>query len=303
MSTIIIGGSGFIGRNLIIALKKRGVKPVVADLNPPSDPDLDYIKIDPGVSMEDLLCLKETDVVYHLAWTTTPGPANQNPIYDVSSNITMSLQILEACVKGNVKKLIFASSGGTVYGIPNSIPIKESHPTNPINSYGLTKLTVEKYLHLFHHLYGLDYIIIRPSNPFGKYQNPNNSQGVVAKLIKNCIKNNTTEIWGDGSIVRDFFYVDDLAEALISVADYSTTSSARIFNVGSGKGTSLNELIKIVETVLDVIPIVKYMPGREIDVPSNVLDIRLIEDNIGWYPKRNLEKSIKQTSDWMQESL
>ena len=100
---------------------------------------LDYIKIDPGVSMEDVLCLKETDVVYHLAWTTTPGPANQNPIYDVSSNIKMSLQILEACVKGNVKKLIFASSGGTVYGIPNSIPIKESHPTNPINSYGFNR--------------------------------------------------------------------------------------------------------------------------------------------------------------------
>lgn len=147
--------------------------------------------------------LEGIDVVFHLASTTLPKTSNDDPGYDVRSNVVDTIQLLEACVDAGVRKVIFASSGGTVYGVPERLPIKEDHPTNPISSYGIVKLTIEKYLGLFHYLYGLDYAALRISNPYGPYQDPAGQQGAISVFLHRILSGQPIAIWGDGEIVRE----------------------------------------------------------------------------------------------------
>ena len=142
-----------------------------------------------------------SDVVYHLASTTVPKTSNDDPPYDVETNILGTLRLLEVAWKKQVKKIIFPSSGGTVYGIPQEIPIKEDHPTEPISSYGICKLTIEKYLNLYWKLHGLDYCILRISNAFGERQPVTETQGAISAFLDGAINHRELVVWGDGSIM------------------------------------------------------------------------------------------------------
>ena len=186
--------------------------------------------------------LNGIDTVFHLINTTLPKTSNDDPAFDVQSNVIETLFLLEQCVARKVKKIVFISSGGTVYGKPEKLPIAEDSPTNPECSYGIIKLTIEKYLALYHLLHGLDYVIVRPSNPFGERQNPNGIQGGIFEFQGKLAKGEPIEIWGDGEVVRDYVFIDDLVEGISKAATVGTSS--RIFNLGSGKGYSLNDILK-----------------------------------------------------------
>src|SRR5215210_3327908 len=157
-------------------------------------------------------------------------------------------------------KVIFASSGGTVYGPPQEIPITENHPTNPTTSYGIVKLAVEKYLDLFYQMRGLNYTVLRLPNSYGPYQDPGGQQGAIAVFLRRIHTHQPITIWGDGRVVRDFLYAVDLAEALVAAAEVE--ASRKVLNIGSGQGTSLNELVALMAEVTGERPEVEYRSGR-----------------------------------------
>ena len=190
------------------------------------------------------------DVLYHLISTTTPQISNDDPVGDVESNVISTINMLKEATKAGVKKIIFFSSGGTIYGVPQYTPIREEHPTEPICSYGIQKLTTEKYLHLFYVLYGLEYGILRIANPYGPRQSPYSGQGVVAAFVHRAVTGQPIEVWGDGSVVRDYVYAADVAKAAVAMLNYS--GRHRIFNIGSGTGKSLLEIIHSIEALSGV---------------------------------------------------
>ncbi len=296
MNVLVIGGNGFIGKNIVSALKKTVNNLVIFDLNSNSllnQDNLSYIKGD----ISNIALLKSVMLDYaithviHLASTTLPKSSNEDMKFDVSSNVISTLDILDLCVQSNIQKIIFMSSGGAIYGLPNYSPIDENHSTNPICSYGIVKLMIEKYLNLYNHLYGLKYISLRAANPYGIGQNPRGSQGVIANFIHKLSIGEPVEIWGDGSIVRDFFDVRDLS-ALVVKALFS--DAIGVFNAGSGLGVSLNQLIDLIAHNLSLSPNVICRDSRKFDVPSIILNCSKARNVFGWRAEIDLDSGIKQ---------
>jgi UDP-glucose 4-epimerase len=242
--------------------------------------------------------IETADFVFHLAGSSTPSSANADPTTDVHANLVATLGLLERCRVRPVRRVVFVSSGGTVYGVPHSTPIPETAPTDPISAYGIHKLAIEKYLALYRHLYEVDYVILRVANPYGPMQLARRNQGVVAAFIRHILAHEPIEIWGGGTVVRDFIYIDDVVRALMMAAVYK--GPFRLFNVGSGTGISVNTIVDDIERILDAGPIQRArMPARPADVPVNVLDIRLIQDEIGWSPLIRWEDGLRRTISWM----
>ncbi len=303
MNVLIAGGSGFMGFHLAKALKEVNVNPLVVDTRPPLSKDVNYAQANLQTIALDCSVFKNIDAVYHLAWTTVPITSDENPEKDINSNLSMTNNILNACVSYNIKKIIFISSGGTVYGKPVKTPINEQHPANPLCSYGITKLMAEKYVRQVHHAKGLEYVVLRPANPFGEFQNPSGIQGAVAVFLGQAAKGNPITIWGDGEIIRDYFYIEDLVDAMVKALYYFPSEpDERVFNVGSGKGTSLNKLIDTIAEVTGIKSVVNYTEGRQIDVAENILDISLIKKKLDWFPKTDIKDAIKKTWKWVKEN-
>ena len=304
MRCLIIGGGGFLGSHLAIGLLAQGYavrvldRPNLQRFEGVQCPDsVEWYEGD-FVNHDDLsAAISGCDILFHLAWTTLPKSSNGNPIYDVETNVLGTLRLLEVASQKKVKKVIFASSGGTVYGIPERIPISESHPTQPLCAYGISKLMAEKYLCLHHAMTGLDYCILRLANPFGERQKPTGSQGVVSVFLDKALRNEKIEIWGDGSVVRDYIYVGDVIDAFIKIATY--TGEHRLFNVGSGEGKSLRDVVIAIETMLGRRIACAFSPGRSFDVPSNVLDISKIRAALGWEPRTSFNSGLFRMASWL----
>jgi UDP-glucose 4-epimerase len=211
-----------------------------------------------------------------------------------------ALSLFNCALRCGVKKIIFISSGGTVYGVPHQVPIPETHPTDPLVPYAITKLAIEKYLYFFHAMHGLEYSVLRVANPFGDRQRVGTGQGAVATFISKAIADEPIEIWGDGTVTRDYIYIDDVVDAFISAIDYS--GEPRIFNIGSGCGRSVNELITTIEALIEK-PIHRcYLPARAFDVPVNILDISRAQSILGWNPKFSFQEGLRRTISWIKKN-
>jgi len=214
---------------------------------------------------------------------------------DLSGNVIQMLSLLDLFVESKIEKILFMSSGGTVYGNPQTLPVTESHPTDPICSYGIGKLTIEKYLALYKHLYGLNYVVLRAANPYGNGQNPLAGQGIVANFVHKIHCGLPLEVWGDGQIIRDYFDVRDLAD-LARRALFS--EHCGVFNAGSGVGTSINEIIKQIASITHVAPNVIYKEHRIFDVPAIILNCEKAERTFAWKPAINLEAGLSDYISW-----
>jgi UDP-glucose 4-epimerase len=298
---LIIGGSGFIGRHLIERLLTYNYKLRVLDIVKPLWLNHEIEFIEGSFTSEFLLedAVTNVDYIYHLASTTLPKSSNDDPLYDITSNLAGTVKLLELAIKYKIKKFIFASSGGTVYGIPDSFPVSETASTNPTCSYGIVKLSIEKYLRLFYHLYGLESCSLRMANPFGEYQRFDRAHGAVTVFCHKAFKNETIEVWGDGNISRDFIYIRDVISAMICVLNCECRGE--VINIGSGKAESLNEIIGIVENILEKKLKVNYLPPRAFDVPKNYLDISKAKEILNWQPETSLEEGIKKTLVWLKK--
>lgn len=303
---LILGGRGFIGSHLVDALLARGYKvrcfdrPHVQPISSShlSDPNFELYEGDFASEADVASALQGCDICFHLVSTTLPKSSNADPVFDVDSNVIGTVRLLDHSVRLGVKKVVFASSGGTVYGIPARVPIEETHPTDPLSSYGITKLSIEKYLHLYNVLYGLDYTVLRLANPFGEHQRVDASQGAIAVFFGKVLRGETVEIWGDGSVVRDYIYIADVINALIASADYVGTD--RVFNIGSGRGYSLNEILVAIENVTGLKAERQYLQGRPFDVPANVLCIDRANKVLNWSPETSFEDGLRRFYDWLR---
>lgn len=300
MRCLILGGAGFLGSHLCEALTAQGHAVVVFDRAVAEGAawrNAEWVVGDFSTEYDFKSLLKEIDVVFHLISTTVP--ANDDAALDVMNNVLPTLALLEAC-KDKAIRCVFFSSGGTVYGMPEEVPIKETHATNPICSYGVQKLTIEKYLQLQRHSSGLDYLILRVANPYGERQTPFRPQGVISTFLAKTLLGEEIEVWGDGSVVRDYLYVKDVAKAALACLDYC--GPQRIFNIGSGCGHDLKEILATITKVTARSPQVKFMPSRRQDLPVNVLAIELAESELGWKPEIALEEGLQRMLNaWQPE--
>jgi UDP-glucose 4-epimerase len=306
MKCLVLGGGGFLGSHLCDKLLQSGYEVRVLE-RPNSKRYRDFHCLEKiewfegdFVKNEDLeRAVPGCDFIYHLVATTLPKSSNENPVYDVETNIVGTLNLLNLAHKNKIKKVIFPSSGGTIYGVPETVPIKESHISNPLCSYGITKLAIEKYFHLYHVLYGLDYCILRLANPFGEHQRVTGAQGAVAVFLDKALRGETIEIWGDGGVVRDYIYVSDVVGALVKAIHYD--GEERLFNIGSGEGHSLNDILEEIEGLLGRPVGREYTPSRALDVPVNVLDIERAERCLGWQPETSFRQGLERTLGWLKK--
>jgi UDP-glucose 4-epimerase len=308
MKIVIFGGGGFIGSTIADRLLQDGhelrifERPRVTPYRKFANSEqVEWMAGDLSNTHDVSDAIRGMDIVLHLVSTTLPKNSNDDPIYDVQSNVVATLQMLNAMVAQKVPKIIFISSGGTVYGKPMYLPIDEKHPTDPLVSYGITKLMIEKYLQMYSHLYGINAITLRVANPYGERQRIETAQGAIGVFLHHALKGMPIEIWGDGSVTRDYIHVRDVAEAFVQAIAYSGAKTC--FNISSGAGTSLNELIGILEDVLDKQINVHYLSGRPFDVPVSILSNDLARDELEWAPAIAMKDGIACVAKWMKSEL
>jgi UDP-glucose 4-epimerase len=306
MKGLVIGGNGFIGSHLVDELLDQDWEVVVLDFQErryePMPSSVHFIRGDLNQTYLVREALTGVDVVFHLAWATIHETSNQDPTADITVNLIPTIHLFEACRLMGVHRIIFTSSGGTVYGPAQVLPIIETHPQNPINAYGITKLAVEKYLQMFHHLHELDYVILRPSVPYGPRQNPLGRQGAVAVFLYRIAHGLPVTLWGNGSTTRDYFFVSDLIQALITAADQDL-GQERIFNLGGPEEISLLQLIQHIENTIEKKAHLEYLPARKFDASRIVLDTNLAKKVLHWTPEVEIKEGLEKTWNWMSTTI
>lgn len=299
---LVTGAGGFLGQALVRALVANGA--IVSGFGRASvtfdrASGLRWIHGEFDDPMALARACEGQDVVFHLLNSSTPASATREPVGDITANVVPSVRLLEACRDAGVRRFVLASSGGTVYGAAARIPTVETAQTLPISAYGISKLAVEHYARLFEDLHGLDYRILRVSNPYGSGQSPFKKQGAIAAFMYALIKGQAVEIWGDGLIVRDYIYVDDVSAAFVEVMHHH--GPERVFNVSSGIGRTLIEIHGAICRVLgDEDGQILWKASRPVDVPVNVLDHTLMTSCTRWRPRIDLDAGLRRTAAWMR---
>lgn len=308
MNIVLLGGAGFIGTNLVVSLAK-GKENIITvvdrdkrffrTLEEMKFPNVFFVQCEFGIETNYDKLVHNQDVVYHLISTTVPTTSNQHITEELKGNVILSSNLFESCVREKVNKIVFISSGGTVYGKEDKCPLNEKTATNPITSYGVQKVTIEKLLYLYNYMYGLDYRIIRLANPYGPYQRPNGILGAVTTFTYKALKNEEIIVYGDGSVVRDFIYIDDAVRGILSIVNGSDRHHT--FNLGCGYGTSIKQVLETIKKVLKINMNVRYTESRKVDVPVNFLDIHRYEKAYGKLNPIILEEGIKKTAAFLRE--
>jgi UDP-glucose 4-epimerase len=302
---VVLGGLGFMGSHISRALVRRGysvrifdklyaVRRLIRDI----EPEVEIVEGDISRPDDVIGALNGIESVIHLVHTTVPGSSMKDSGYDVSSNVVASAKWLARLSETSVKRILYFSSGGTVYGVPQTNPIDESHPTDPISSYGITKLAIEKYVGMFARMFGIEHRILRPSNVYGEGQRLNIGQGVIGVMADRTLRGLPLEVWGTGTNLRDYLHVEDLVAATLLLMEYK--GNERVFNISSGVGRSL---LNIIDTLRDESRLqvqIKYLPPRGFDVPDNVLSNSRLQKETGWQPQVKFETGIRRVVDWLR---
>ena len=290
---LILGGNGFLGRNLARVLSKDGSLVSVFDLNSPSELccGVKYFQgeLEDSGKIVDIMNNNQINVVVHLVSTIIPGSTLEQYINNCRIVQLSTIPIMDYCAANNIK-MVYFSSGGTVYGVKGGI-ISENEPVAPISFYGLSKIQIEDLIHFYHRRYNMDYLIIRPSNPFGPGQNLYGKQGLIAVVLGHLIKKEPVLVYGDGSNIRDYIYIDDFAFYVKELIKKDIKNET--INVGSGVGTSINRIIEIIENVSGEKLKVENVPPRKDDVPKMILDTTRLHNFIK-HADCSVEEGIKK---------
>lgn len=304
MNVLVIGGAGFIGSYVVDALVKENyhVKVISRSLTNIIDVnsnELEYVQADYGDSLIMAEALIGIDLVVHMASSTVPATASRDPVADVETNLVNSIKLFQAMKFAGVRRIIYFSSGGTVYGKPLLLPVIEDHRRMPISSYGITKQAIENHLFMHQALGELDVTILRPSNPFGPRQKKIGAQGAITTFAEQILRNKTITIWGDGSVIRDYIYITDLIDVFMLVLE---SSYLGVLNVGSGKGFSLMDVIGFIEKASNKKAKIKFENKRGFDVEKMILCINKANSSLNWLPKVDIEHGINLHWNWLLEN-
>ncbi|MEM4185606.1 MAG: NAD-dependent epimerase/dehydratase family protein [Nitrososphaerota archaeon] len=295
MRALVTGGTGFIGSHLVERLMQEGLQVVVVSTGKHQYrfPGAIYYEVDIcSRHLEEVFRTHRPQVVFHLAAQASVVRSLEDPVEDARTNILGSLNLLQMCRRFGVERFVYTSTGGALYGEPQQLPCPETHPIVPLSPYGASKYAVEVYLPLFRSLTGFTYTILRYSNVYGPRQNPYGEGGVVAIFTRRMLDREEVVIYGDGTQERDFVYVGDVVEA--NVLALRQTQS-EVYNIGTGKGTSVNALFQRLATLTGYQRPPRYAPPRPGEVYKIWLDVRKAREGLGWTPQTDLDKGLQLT--------
>lgn len=303
MKILVTGGAGFIGSNLADSFIREGHQVTIVDnlstgLESNVNKKAKFFKVDiRSVVMDKIFERTKPDVLCHHAAQIDVRKSTADPIFDAEVNIVGSLNLLNACVKHKVKKVIFASTGGAIYGEQDYFPADENHPADPLSPYGVAKLTIEKYLHFYRETYGIDFVSLRYANVYGPRQNPFGEAGVVAIFTERLLADKETIINGDGTQTRDFVFVDDVVESNLLALNYPKND---IFNIGTGKETDINCIFRLLKKITGSKQKEVHAPPKPGEQQRSVLDCSKAARLLKWKPKYTLQEGITKTVEFFQ---
>ena len=298
MKILITGAQGFLGAALAAGLERGGAEVVRCGRGAASPGVQGYRQFDLDADDQSMLeAVRGIDVLVHLAWGSTPSVSNKHPVPDLLSNVVGTVRLFDACAKAGVGRIVFASSGGQVYGEVDSAAILESTATNPKSAYGIGKLSCEKYLALFGSLHGMSVMALRIANLYGPGQSLKDGFGVIPTVLSRLQRNETVQIFGDGKAVRDFVHIDDVVDAFCK-AVYS--SAQGVLNISSGVGVSIGAIVRQLEAATGLRGNIAYLPARASDPRAIVLSNQQAASVLAWAPRIAFADGLGQTVKTLQ---
>jgi len=307
---LVTGGAGFIGAGLVERLVAEGEEvDVIDDLSTGTLANLakaraggpgraSFHRLDirsPGVV--ELIGHRRPEVIFHLAAQADVRVSVATPAFDAEVNILGSLNVCEGALAAGTRKVVFAGSGGTLYGVPEALPVTEEHPRRPVSPYGVAKKAVGDYLHYYREIRALDYSVLALANVYGPRQDPHGEAGVVAIFASKLLDRQVPTIYGDGSQTRDFVYVDDVVEAFARARD---AGSGMLANIGTGVETSVNALFATMARLARFKEPPVYAPARPGELARSALDPTWAGKVLGWTPATSLEEGLRRTLAWFK---
>lgn len=300
---LVLGANGFIGSHLVDQLAEQGHDIVAfdrfgADARFVQKPNITKIYGN-FLNKADLIeALKGVEYVFHFISTTNPATAENDPLIDIETNIRMSVELFQACVDAKVKRVIFASTGGAIYGQGVGKPFTEDDIAQPISPYAIGKLTIEHYLRYFKVKHGLDSVVVRISNPYGERQPLHARQGVIPVFLENILNQQPLTVLGDGSMVRDYIYVKDVVRMVASIFERDTEHD--VYNIGSGSGSSVNDLVQAIESVVGKPAVVEHKPAPATFVHSVTLNTERYQNEFGAPQLTDLRTGLQATIQYIE---
>ena len=294
----MIGGGGFIGTTLVRQLLQSGRAVVSVGRSPRPTQSLPKGTVYRACDYSDRKQLRDvlagvTEVV-DLAYATAPQTSFADPLFDLVANVPPAVTLLQEALALGVQKVVLVSSGGTVYGIPDYLPISEDHATRPISPYGITKLAIENYGLMFHSLFDLPVVVVRPSNAYGEGQRMLSGQGFIVAAVERVLDGQEVEVYGERGTIRDYIHVNDVSSGIVAALDKGEAGKA--YNIGTGIGRTNFDVLKIIEPLAAKAGLsVRYraLPPRKFDVPANYLDSSRLRSISGWQASVSLERGIE----------
>jgi UDP-glucose 4-epimerase len=339
---LVTGGAGFIGSHIVdLLIKKNYQVAIVDDLSSGREENINKnarfheLNITDQKGLAEVFKKEKPEYVCHEAAQISVSFSVRDPLFDAQTNILGSLNLLQSCVDYQVKGIVFASSGGTVYGEPEHFPISENYPFKPQSPYGISKVAIEYYLNFYQKNYHIPYVALRYGNVYGPRQDPYGEAGVIAIFIEKMLKGKIPTINGDGEYIRDYIYVEDVAQANLLALQNMVKSSTVVremekakekakekekvieteaktkakpepeiefngFNLGNERGISVNEIFCLLKEIIKFPHPVHYGPPRAGDLRKNILDCHLIKDVLGWQPQFNFSAGLEKTVRWFK---
>ena len=306
MNILVTGGAGFIGSHVVDAYVNDGHNVIVIDdlssgVKENVNPKAEFHQLDiRGAEVDQLFRRHKIDIVNHHAAQMDVRRSVSDPKFDASVNVLGGLNIFEASRQFGVKKIIFSSTGGAIYGEQDYFPADEEHPVRPLSPYGITKLVTEKYLFYYKEVHGIEHVVLRYANVYGPRQNPHGEAGVVAIFAKKLLKGESPVINGDGTQTRDYTFVGDVVKASVLALKYP---GSNIFNIGTGRETDVNELFRILRGWLNPTCAESHGPAKQGEQLRSVISYKKIEQALGWKPRVELSEGLRLTAEYFKQKF